>query len=81
MPDYELSGTGGNVFFVLGTAKSYQKQLKKENIVNKTLDNVLNKYSEMKYDEILKKLESTGLFRFVEDGEPYFEKETKQKYK
>jgi len=55
----------GNVFYILGAAKSYQKQLKKEGLTNETLDSVLTGYTEMTYDEILDKLEITGLFRFT----------------
>jgi hypothetical protein len=55
----------GNVFCILGAAKNYQRQLKRKEIANPILNEVLNGYTEMTYDGILDKLESTGLFRFT----------------
>jgi hypothetical protein len=55
----------GNVFYILGAAKTAQKQLKKEGQTNETLDSVLTGYTEMTYDKILDKLQSTGFFKFT----------------
>jgi hypothetical protein len=61
-----ITGPQGNVFYILGYAKSVQKQLKAEGITNEILDSVLTGYTEMNYNEILAKLENTGLFEFTE---------------
>jgi hypothetical protein len=61
-----ITGPQGNVFYILGYAKSFQKQLKAEGITNEILDSVLTGYTEMNYNEILAKLENTGLFEFTE---------------
>jgi hypothetical protein len=61
----DVTSPQGNVFCILGAARSYQKQLRKDEASNPILDEVLSGYTEMDYDEILNKLENTGLFRFT----------------
>jgi len=56
----------GNVFCILGAAKSVQRQLRKEGIENETLNDVLANYTKMKYEQICEKLEDTGFFLFVD---------------
>jgi Tfp pilus assembly PilM family ATPase len=61
------SGPDGNVFCILGHAKSVQKQLKKFGAgENEVIAAVLQNFTQMKYDDICEKLESTGLFEFVD---------------
>ena len=55
----------GNIFCILGFAKSYQRQLKKEGVNNKDLDFILSNFFDIEYDEILDKLEKSKLFEFV----------------
>lgn len=55
----------GNVFCILGFARSFQDQLKKAGINNEDLDFVLSNFFDIEYDEILDKLEKSKLFEFV----------------
>jgi len=54
----------GNVFCILGYAKDFQRQLSKNGINNEIMDSVLSGYQDMTYDQILDKLQETGLFKF-----------------
>lgn len=65
MKTIDVTSPEGNVFCILGFAKSFQRQLKKESLNNKNLDFVLFNYLNMEYDEILDKLEKTKLFKFI----------------
>lgn len=55
----------GNIFCILGFAKSYQDQLKKAGINSESLDFVLSNFFDIEYDEILDRLEKTRFFKFV----------------
>jgi hypothetical protein len=65
MKTINVTKPDGNVFCILGYAQSFQSQLKKSNIKNDILDDVLNNYTSMNYNGILDKLESTHLFKFT----------------
>lgn len=62
----DKTGPDGNVFCILGYAKSAQRQLKAVGAENETLADVLKNFMSMDYDEICSKLESTGLFKFTD---------------
>jgi hypothetical protein len=64
MKTIDLSGPDGNVFCLLGYAKSIQRQLKKAGTNSDEIDEVLSGYTEMKYDDIVAKLEASGFFVF-----------------
>lgn len=74
MKTIDKSGPDGNVFCILGIAKSFQRQLKAAGGNNDDLDDVLTNYTSMTYDGICDKLESTGLFEFT-DGSSDWEDE------
>jgi hypothetical protein len=65
MKTVNVMNPDGNVFCILGYAKDFQSQLKKSNIKNDILDDVLKNYTSMNYNGILDKLESTHLFKFT----------------
>lgn len=60
----DITQPEGNVFCILGYAKQFKSQLKKSGDSNQTLDEVLSGFTEMTYEQILDKLESTNLFEF-----------------
>ena len=60
----DLSGPIGNVFCLLGHAKSIQKQLTRAGTSNKEIDEVLKGYTDMEYDGIVAKLGESGFFEF-----------------
>ena len=64
MKTIDKSGPDGNVFCILGYAKSFQRQLKASGLNNDVLDDVLKNFTSMTYEGICDKLESTGLFEF-----------------
>ena len=67
----DRTGPDGNVFCILGAAKSVQRQLKKAvGQENETIAEVLRNFTQMTYEDICDKLESTGLFEFVDRGDP-----------
>ena len=66
MKTIDKSGPDGNVFCILGFAKSFQRQLKAVGVNNEVLDDVLVNFTDMTYDGICEKLESTGLFEFTD---------------
>jgi hypothetical protein len=82
MKTIDKSGPEGNVFCILGYAKSFQRQLvKATGAENEVLADVLKNFTSMDYNGICDKLESTGLFEFTdgasewddedEDGDDY----------
>ena len=60
-----INSEQGNVFCILGHAKSIQKQLKAAGTNDSVIDDVLTNCMSMTYIEILDKLESTGFFKFT----------------
>lgn len=62
-----VSEPEGNVYVILGYAQRFQEQLIEGGVAegNAVLADVLKHSREMRYDEILDKLESTGLFKFT----------------
>ena len=65
----DTTGPDGNVFCILGHARSFQRQLKQAGGNNDTLDDVLVNFTNMTYKDICTKLESTGLFEFTDGQE------------
>ena len=65
MKTIDVTGPEGNVFCILGFARSFQRQLKQAGGNNDTLDEVLKNFTQLDYDTICEKLESTGLFEFT----------------
>ena len=67
----DLNGPEGNVFVILGYAKSYLNQFEDcgmaKGPVVETLKYVLDNYRNMQYQEILDKLKTTELFKFRDD--------------
>lgn len=62
----DITGPDGNVFVILGYAKQFNRQLKNEcGEENDILTDVLKNFTSMKYEEILFKLEKSGLFEFT----------------
>jgi len=62
----DRTGPDGNVFCILGYAKSAQRQLKAAGAENETIADVLKNFMSMDYEGICDKLESTGLFEFTD---------------
>jgi hypothetical protein len=67
-----VKGPQGNVFYILGVAKDFLRQLNRAGITDgsdvKTLNDVLKNFRQMDYDSILNALESTSLFVFTGRG-------------
>ena len=51
------SSPEGNIFYILGVFRNLRRDLKKEGIDVKDYDDLFEKYQEMKYEEILEKIE------------------------
>jgi hypothetical protein len=69
MMKIDLSGPAGNVFCLLGYAKSIKKQLAASGTSNTEIDEVLTGFTNMEYSDIVAKLEKSGFFDFGSDDD------------